>query len=383
MEDVIIVGAGPAGASAAFYLGQAGLRVRVLEKEKLPRYKACGGGLSPRMLARYFPFTCDPVIEARAQSVRYGYAGDEVTVPLHDGDLAFVMRSRFDAFILEHARAEVHQGLAVRQVVEKADRVEVTTAGGQSFEARYVIGADGANSIVARALPRRARRRPVAAIEVEAPVPPGYLASLSQSPLFLLGDIQYGYAWVFPKVDHLSVGIAAWRPGPGELQARLRPIMARYGIDLEQGAWHGHPIPIHGTTRQLATRRILLAGDAASLADPLTGEGIRLAIKSGWLAAQAIIHGDSRQYARAIRAQIGNSHSLGLGLAGLFYTATSPCYALGVCNPLASRAFIEMLSDRIHYAGLIARIFGTLPLYLAEESARMIAQRTRGRKAPR
>ena len=380
MDDVIIVGAGPAGASAAYFLSQAGLRVRVLEKARLPRYKACGGGLSPCMLSRYFPFSFDGVIETRASAVRYAYRGEMVTVPLHEDDLAFVMRSRLDAFILEHARAEVHQGAAVRQVVEKADRVEVTTTAGERYAARYVIGADGANSIVGRALRQRARQRPVAAIEVETPAAPSALADIGRAPLFILGDIAYGYAWVFPKAVHLSVGIAAWRPGPGELQASLRSIMARLGIDLGQGVWHGHPIPINGGYRRLVTRRILLAGDAAGLADPLTGEGIRLAIKSGWLAAQAIARGDSRHYARAVRAQIASSHGLGLPLAVVFYSAMSPCYALGVCNPLASRAFITMLSDRIHYAGLIARLFGTLPLYLAQESFRMIGQLAKRKK---
>lgn len=369
MDDVIIVGAGPGGASAAYQLGKAGLRVCVIEKEVLPRYKPCGGGISLQALAHYFPFSFDPVIESRAQSLSYAYNQDSIAIPVDQDNLAFVMRDRFDAYILEHARAEVHQGQAVQGIEELDDRVGVVTRDGAKYEGRYLIGADGANSIAARAIRRHSRRRPAAGLEIETPASPQALRMFAGAPLFILGVVNYGYAWVFPKGDHLSVGIAAFQPKPGELQAKVRSLMEGYGIGLDQGVWHGHPIPIFSELGKIATRRILLVGDAAGLVDPLTGEGIRLAIKSGFMAADAVLQENSHAYVRAVTRHIGFNHSLGLPLSALFYSLVDPCYALGVSNPYANRAFMDMLSDRTQYLAVILRMVSTLPLFAVRESA--------------
>ena len=149
MYDVIIVGAGPVGSTAAFYLGEAGQRVLVLEKELLPRYKACGGGLSAELL-KQFPFSFDDVIETRVKSVSYSFGEKILTMPIPAGKMLMVMRDRFDEHIFKHSKTEVRQGVDVRTVFESEDRVVVETRDGEKFEARYLIGADGANSLVAR-----------------------------------------------------------------------------------------------------------------------------------------------------------------------------------------------------------------------------------------
>ncbi len=114
--DVIIVGAGPAGATAAYDLGEAGQRVLVLEKETLPRYKPCGGGLSTRMLAKWFPFSFDPVIETRPQAITYAFGKHVATMPVADHSLCMVRRDHFDAFLLRQAQAEVKTGMTVHSV---------------------------------------------------------------------------------------------------------------------------------------------------------------------------------------------------------------------------------------------------------------------------
>ncbi len=108
--DTLIVGGGPAGGSAAFFLGQAGQRVLVLEKENLPRYKPCGGGLSEDVLNQ-FPFSFEPVIERRVKAVRYVLDDQAVTIPLPGDSMCMVMRDRFDAYLLQHARAELRPGI--------------------------------------------------------------------------------------------------------------------------------------------------------------------------------------------------------------------------------------------------------------------------------
>lgn len=371
--DVIVVGAGPAGGAAAFFLGRAGLRVLVLEKAELPRYKPCGGAVSIGLLAR-FPFSCDPVIESDITEVAYVLGDRTVRIPVPRGAICMVMRDRFDSWLITQADAEVRTSSPVRLVVEDEDRVGVETANGERFTASYLIGADGANSIVASKLGLRQKRRMAAAVEAEIPVEPEVMKRFAAKSIFIFGEVRKGYLWIFPKAGHLSVGIGTLKRERTDLKKVLERVMARYGISLEGAKLYGHPVPIYRRHETISTERTLLVGDAAGLVDPFTGEGIRMAVKSAQLAAEAIMAGDPAKYQRAVHREIGRSHLFGRVIASAFFRFPRASFVLIARNPLATKAMVDLISDRADYPQVIFRLILSLPAYLATEIAAAIAK---------
>jgi geranylgeranyl reductase family protein len=360
--DVIIAGGGPAGATAAYFLAQAGSRVLVLEKAIPPRYKACGGGLSAHALAAIFPFDFEPLIEGHIHAVSWMRADRAATFPVRQHAIRTVMRDRFDAELLARSRAEVRVGVAVRRVIEQPASVIVETAAGERLETAYLIGADGAASVVAREAGLRRGKAMAGALEVELPASPDTLHRLGGALYFVFGDVRQGYAWVFPKANVLSIGIMGLRPQPGELQAGLRHLAARFGLALDGAAIHGHPIPLYLRPERLMTRRILLVGDAAGLADPLSGEGIRLALKSGHLAAQALLSGHPGHYPWLVWRDIGLSHTISGFFLWLYGLLPDLLFDLGACNPWITQALMAVLADRATYARVLLTAVWSVPL---------------------
>jgi geranylgeranyl reductase family protein len=375
--DVIVVGAGAAGAAAAYYLTRAGLEVLVLEKARLPRYKACGGAI-PRSALDRFPFNFDDVILAAPANARFTSPGlPAVDVPLPDRPVVMVMRSDFDAFLLARSEAEVLEGVAVTSVTESDDRVQVE-AGGRQLTARYLVGADGAASLVARSLGLH-QSRPMGGT-LEAEVPLNGTGSLREEygdrVLFSLDAIGWGYAWIFPKDDCLSVGIGRFRPGRVDLRTALQREMARLGVSLDSVQFHGHPLPYYlappwpfwrgQPQKRLSTRRCLLVGDAAGLVDPFVGEGIRHAISSAHLAAAAITNNDLTDYEEAIWQEIGHSLATAGLVANIYYRFPRLCYHIGVQNPAVINHIVDVLTGRVSYEGSGRRLIGATVHWLLQ-----------------
>ena len=167
--DVVVVGAGAGGAASAYYLGQAGLGVLVVDKARLPRYKACGGAIPCSTLDR-FPFSFEGVIRAAPDKVRLTFPGlPPVDAPLPERPIAMVLRSEFDAYLLGRSDAEVLAGQAVTGVTEAGGAVQVQV-GERKITARYVVAADGAASTVARCLGLRRNRQLGGTLEAEIPL---------------------------------------------------------------------------------------------------------------------------------------------------------------------------------------------------------------------
>jgi geranylgeranyl reductase family protein len=363
MYDVIVAGAGPAGASAAHFLSKAGKKVLVLEKERLPRYKACGGGLSPKILEQ-FDFSFEPVIEQRVSKVTFALRDRSVTAPVPRNTLVMVMRDRFDQHILANSDVRLREQARVKTVKQTTVQVTIETRDGERFLSRYLIGSDGANSVVARELGLRRTKKMAAAIEAEVPLKPRDKARFQGHAFFIFGELKQSYLWIFPKENALSVGAAALHPSRGVLQSTLAKVMSTYGVPMDEAEVHGHPIPITLRDEHIATPRCFLVGDAAGLADPFSGEGIRLAITSGRLAAQAILAGRPEQYTFHVDKMIRASHRWGRLLAKLFYAFPELCFYAGVSDPRAILPFLDVLAGEADYKRVILRILAGLPDHL-------------------
>ncbi|HEY3763936.1 MAG TPA: geranylgeranyl reductase family protein [Gaiellales bacterium] len=292
--DAIVVGAGPAGSTAAYRLVAGGASVLLLDRAVFPRDKPCGGGVTVRA-ARQLPFPIDPVVESTI-------AGFDVRVGrarlLRRADLPIALmtqRRRLDAHLAERA---VEAGATFRDGVRvTAVRPGEVDAGGETFSAAVIIGADGANGTTARALGLATDRVHCVALEGNA----GY-DRVARSPdrdhmLLEFGTVPGGYGWAFPKGDHLNLGVAGWVSEGPRLRDHLARLCAAHGVDLDSLTdLRGHRLPMRRPGGALAQGCFALIGDAAGLVDPLSGDGMYEAFLSSRLAAEhalAILAGTS------------------------------------------------------------------------------------------
>jgi geranylgeranyl reductase family protein len=370
LHDVAVVGAGPAGACAAGRLAEAGARVVLLEKHSLPRYKTCGGGVVERALAGL-----PPVVRGAVEATIVERPCHVAEIHLRDERLRFVtrrrrpvismvMRDQFDRALVaaaERAGAEVRPQCEVGDVTLGEDRVDLATPSG-AVAARFVVAADGATSLMARRAGWPEPRRCAPGLEAEVSVDDVDLARFAEAARFDFGVIPAGYGWVFPKGTHLSIGVATtWRGG-----VNLHVCLARYLDTLglarpRRVEKHGFLIPLVPRREGAMRGRVLLVGDAAGLADPLTGEGISAAIESGSLAARAIQEGRGDPARVAARydeglAALRRELRIARVLARITYDLPRlRRWVFRTCGQLVSEGVTDILMGHRTYASVMSR----------------------------
>ena len=370
--DAVVVGMGPAGATVAYQLSRAGLSVLAIEKETHPRYKVCGGGLSAR-IDRILEHDYKSVVEHTIYGIQFSYRGaDPLSLDCSSPIAYMVMRDRFDHFLVEKARqvgTEVHEDEPVTSCRQLPDGIEVTTDRGR-YLAKVLIGADGANSLVAQQLFPGRRSRRMATLESEIPIGPAPHYPGTGRALIDIGATPAGYAWIFPKQERLSIGVGDLRGG----LVSPKKIFDQFVRDQKGLApWKvpqpvGHPLPLFsehsGANREsvgLVSGRALLVGDAGHLVDPLFGEGIYYAVRSGQLAAESILSQvkDERRsladYEEAVRREIYEEFRVAVRMASIVYSYPRLCHRLLPRYQHIVMLYYDVLRGRETYQTFYAR----------------------------
>lgn len=410
LRDVIVVGAGPAGAAVAARLVQQGVRdVLVLDRYSFPREKPCGGGLTghaDEALAALDLVLDVPHVPAPEARVRFG--GFTRTVRM-GRPVNIIRREDFDASLVAQVRGkgvEVVENEGVEALAVEADRVTVTTSRGRTLAAQVVVGADGAASVVRKHLTGNAKELPHRLFKAELTVPagtwPGNVMLYDFTPM--LRGVR-GYLWVFP-VDpiaslsapplaplavspaagsayrRVNVGIMhypAFRVGGPALIEALGAGLAEVGITLPAKAAHGWPVWGYQPRGPVSAPRLLTVGDAAGI-DALTGEGIAVAMEQAVIAGDTIARGLGTgdlgfpRYRRDLRrAVVGRELSLDRWLARLLYQSGErwrPWMSLVLFDP----DVLEMYAARVSGSEVLAdqkpRLFRALARHLAKYPSR-------------
>ncbi|WP_322777817.1 geranylgeranyl reductase family protein [Frankia sp. Cas4] len=409
MFDVVVIGAGPAGASAARAAARAGVTVCMLERAELPRYKTCGGGLVG-LAVDHAGIDLSGLVHASIDQLTVSLDGRLARTRRRPGRpmLSMVMRSEFDRALVHSAcaagaglRTGVHvTGLrevtgptagpvpgpggpdsnevqaatavtAVRGVRESRGSTEirqtrdgcvvVTVRGGREIRARVVVGADGASGRTGAHVGVRCDQVDVG-LEGEFPVSAPTARRWGGRMLLDWGPVPGSYAWLFPKSEVLTVGVIGSRADGDALRSYYGDLVRRLGLGSVTPLHDsGHLTRVRAAGSPLRRGRVLVAGDAAGLLDPWTREGISFALRSGRLAGEAAARaavGDLSalaEYPRRIEAVLGPEMDAGRKLQAVYAHHPGLLHALLTCMPGTFGLFGRIVDGRTTVARQLRR----------------------------
>ena len=341
--DVVVVGAGPAGSSAARAAAAHGARTLLLDAARFPRYKTCGGGLIGTSLD-LLPPEALAVIERRVATASFSLRGGRArrvrsTRPF----LALVRRERLDQALVDAAIAAgavFRDHTRVTRLEDKAGGVQLATSAGP-VRAGVVIGADGASGVVGRYVGVRIERIDLG-LEVELE---GVGAEWEHRVHLDWGRDPGTYGWVFPKADRLTVGVIQRKGDGAATRAYLARLLDGLGLaDRERLHDSGHLTRWRQPGSPVRSGQVLVAGDAAGLLEPWTREGISFALRSGLAAGDAAAGGDEtalRAYETFIARDLEPEQQAGARLLRLFEHAPDLVHLLMTRTTVGARRFVR------------------------------------------
>jgi len=321
MHDIAIVGGGPAGALCGERLASAGFRVSIFD-EHLAWEKPCGGGLTQKAL-RAYPFLSEgPQPKKTVSACELVSSSGQRALLALDRPIVIYSRKVLNGLLLDRAAAAGCQVVRARVTqVDTSGRGVRLTAGGHEIHADFVVLAAGARN------PLLPGTTPLKQQDLELTV--GYFVPVSSDRIIVKFPSRFaGYIWSFPRSDHLSVGICG-RLTPGGTRV-MKEHLHRF-LDDEQIPWAGAPFYSHvlpsPQVDTLRRRRVVgrnwgLVGDAAAWVDPLTGEGLHYALRSGHLLADALVEDQPDSYPARVRREFAADFEFAVHAARRLFTGT-------------------------------------------------------------
>jgi len=289
----VVVGGGPAGSAAAFTAARAGLSTCLVDKRAFPRDKLCGGGLTERSRAlheRIFGRPLPPELILTSGDVSFFSNGRFLANVNGYTHVHFTMRRAFDAHLVAlatEAGARPIVGDGVQSLSAATNTIRLTS--GETIGYRVLIGADGVSSVIGRSLFGESFDQRTIGFGLEVEVPRTMLPSQLDTIELDFSVVRWGYGWVFPKSDSFTIGVAGIHRLNPDLRERLAAYLRHKQLDVSEFTVKGQYIPFGDYRREPGRVNVLLAGDAAQVVDPITGEGIAYAMETGHDAANAAI----------------------------------------------------------------------------------------------
>jgi geranylgeranyl reductase family protein len=360
MYDVIIVGGGPSGASAGRRAGTLGLKTLLLEKEKFPRYKPCGGGLSEHAIS-YLDFELPQnIIEWEVTGANVIFRDQLVKAHKDHRMSVLVSRDKFDNLLLEKAKEtgiQVHTGEKVLCCRETPDSVEVETEM-NTYQAKFAIVAEGAHGLVKKCVrPADTRDEYGICVVTEIPAEESEIEErLGNAVELHFGVASGGYGWIFPHKTYYSVGIGGTVKDFPHPKESMLDFLRENGFNGDYKL-HGHKIPIGGIKRKITGSRVLLSGDAAGFVDAFSGEGLAYAILSGQFAAE-VISGiclragnlkDLRKYESLCQAEFGTHLKYSLVFSKIMHRFPDRTFKIFTSNEKMANKYLDVVDFRLNY----------------------------------
>jgi geranylgeranyl reductase family protein len=372
--DIIIVGAGPSGGYLGYLLSTKGFKVMIIDKEKFPRDKVCGGGISNKTV-ELLDFDISPIVQLNIVGAFLSYQNKSIIIKDIEGRSGVtVLRSEFDNFILQKAidaGAEFKSNCSFISVKENDSLSVVDTSCGP-IKTKYLIGADGVFSQVRNKLFGKEMVSYAPSLEALVYVSDNIIQKFQNRTLLDFGGINRGYGWIFPKKDHLNVGVFSIF-GSKNMKNDLARFMSFYKSleNYNKIEYKGFSIPLKNKKKLFEKGRIWLIGDAAGFAESFYGEGIYFALKSAKVAAKALIKtfnsGESYIYTEFVKKEMLEDLYYSELNAKLFFPIQKFGYYQMVRNKHVNHYFAELIAGDVSYKECFYKTLLTSPYWLFSE----------------
>ena len=366
--DCIIIGAGPGGSATAIALAQRNRQVLLLDRSPWPRDRPCGGGVAPAV-GQYFDFDLSPAIHSTLTQLQLSWKfEDPVDIDVQTAEpLWSVDRRVFDDFLVQQAIAKgvtFKASCPATNAKYQGDRWTITTPEGD-FSAPYLVGADGPDGPTAKWLKVKVGKAHLGAMMVTQ-------GTVGDQAYFDFGALKNGCVWALPKGEQTWLCASTVRGG-GVKEAKLKTVLQDFAKHLQVtpvGEIRPMGLRIWDGDRPLHGKHGMLVGDAAGVADPFSGEGVRQAIFTGTEAAKAVdqaLSGDPgaiASYSKTIAEDLGQDLAWAQRLASLFHRFPNLAYKIGTRRPSVKTYIGKMMCGDLSYSYVaqraIRRISGAL-----------------------